>query len=200
MNGFWEVSSCECPLVPRAGVFLTFGQLAGNGLPLSRMIVCLPCEFSSLHGNDLAGQAHSIVRFTRASVRFSVLIGGSWGFCGFLQLKKKKFISHVQDGGEVPFYLWASVLGRRVWCSEALLNMHLNSLLKLGKKDLWLLFSIFSLFLWASFCVSQPRCSSYSLVPPGSLDLTQVQWPSFSWCAFAFKNVYCIKIATRSLF
>lgn len=55
MNGFWEVSSCEGPLVPRAGVFLTFGQLAGNGLPLTRMTVCLLCEFSSLHGNNLAG-------------------------------------------------------------------------------------------------------------------------------------------------
>lgn len=94
-------------LVPRAGVFLTFGQLAGNGLPLTRMTVCLPHEFSSLHGNNLAGEvlkAHSIVRFTRASIRCSVLIGGSWGFCGFLQLKQKKLISHVQDWGvRFPF-------------------------------------------------------------------------------------------------
>ena len=69
--------------------------------------------------------------------------------------KKKKFISHVQDGGEVPFYLWESVLGRRLWCSEARLNMPVKNLLELGKKDLWLIFSIFSLFLWAAFlCVT----------------------------------------------
>lgn len=115
MNGFWEVSSCECPLVPRAGVFLTFGQLAGNGLPLSRMIVCLPCEFSSLHGNDLAGQAHF---HCEVHPGLRKILCPHWWILRILWLpsveKKKEFISHVQDGGEVPFYLWASVLGRRV--------------------------------------------------------------------------------------
>lgn len=155
MNGFWEVSSCEGPLVPRAGVFLTFGQLAGNGLPLTRMTACCAslAVSTGITWQGAVLKTHSIVTFTRASVRFSVLIGGSWGY-GFLQLKKKKFVSHVQDGGEVPFYLWESVLGRRLWCSEALLNMHVKNLLELGKKDLWL-FSIFSLFLWAAFlCVT----------------------------------------------
>ena len=38
MNGFWEVSSYEGPLVPLAGVFLTFGQLVCNDLPPTEMI------------------------------------------------------------------------------------------------------------------------------------------------------------------
>lgn len=46
MNGFWEVSSYEGALVPVAGVFLTFGQLAGNGLPPTGMTVGLPRKFS----------------------------------------------------------------------------------------------------------------------------------------------------------
>ena len=39
-------------------------------------------------------------------------------------------------GVRFPFTCWESVLGRRLWCSEALLNMPVKNLLELGKKDL----------------------------------------------------------------
>lgn len=110
MNGFWEVSSCEGPLVPRAGAFLTFGQLAGNGLPLTRMIVCLLCEFSSLHRNNLAGGGSQNPFHCDVHQGFRKILCPHWWILRILWLpsvekKKKKFISHVQDGGEVPFYL-----------------------------------------------------------------------------------------------
>ena len=61
MNGFWEVSSYEGALVPVAGVFLTFGQLAGNGLPPTGMIVGLPRKFSSLHRNKMRGRFSKLI-------------------------------------------------------------------------------------------------------------------------------------------
>lgn len=160
MNGFWEVSSCEGPLVPRAGAFLTFGQLAGNGLPLTRMIVCLLCEFSSLHRNNLAGGGSQNPFHCDVHQGFRKILCPHWWILRILWLpsvekKKKSSFPMFRMGVRFPFTCWESVLGRRFWCSEALLNMPVKNLLELGKKDLWLIFSIFSLFLWAAFlCVT----------------------------------------------
>ena len=102
------------------------------------MTVCLLCEFSSLHGNNLAGGGSQNSFHCDVHQGFRKILCPHWWILRVWlpSVEKKKFVSHVQDGGEVPFYLWESVLGRRLWCSEALLNMHVKNLLELGKKDL----------------------------------------------------------------
>lgn len=61
MNGFWEVSSYEGPLVPVAGVFLTFGQLIGNGLSPNGITFLLAHKLSNCHRNKIKGKFSKLI-------------------------------------------------------------------------------------------------------------------------------------------
>lgn len=131
------------PLVPVAGVFLTFGQLVDKWSTSSWDEFCLPYECSSFHRNKMKEKFLNLIPFGSSqglSKILSVLNGKSWGFCGS---KWRKLSFHVLEGSSL--LLTVCLPWRTFSCSEPLLNIYMNNFFALGKKDLWLPFSTFPL-------------------------------------------------------